>query len=101
MDKELIEMRDEEIDCDEPLTELALQIADDVLGFRPDLRPAIAPDSDGGICMEWRRGEKIMRVVIHGSGRRCYIYTRKSAGDSHIYPLQEAQCRESLTWFAE
>ncbi len=103
MDQELIEMRDEEADSDDgPISDVALKIADEVLAYRPELRPAIAPDSAGGICMEWAKGQAIMRVVIRANGLNSYIYTRRNSPPdqgSAIHPLQRAKCESCLDWF--
>jgi len=100
MDQELIELRDEEAESwDGPITEEALKIADDVLSYRPDFRPSIAPDGDGGISMEWVRDKKTMRVVIRSNGLNCYIYTREPEQESgEVRQLQKTKCMDYLAW---
>ena len=100
MDQELIELRDEEADSEDgPITNEALKIADEVLSYRPDFRPSIAPDSDGGIRMEWFRDQKIMRVAIRSNGLNCYIYTRQPDQESgEVHPLQKTKCMDYLAW---
>lgn len=102
MDQELIELRNEEAESEDgPITDVALKMADEVLGYRPDIRPTVAPDSDGGICMEWQREQKTMRVIIRGTGLNGYIYMREPGQKSQIYPLQKTKCEESLDWLAK
>lgn len=99
MDSELIEMCNEEIASgDEPLTSAALAIADEVLSYRLDVRPSLAPDGDGGIAMEWIRDGKIMRVKIRSNGLNSYIYTCPPDAESQVHPLQKTKCIESLAW---
>lgn len=35
--------------------------------------PALAPDGDGGLVMEWKRGKAVVRLVVQGE--RAYIYS--------------------------
>lgn len=80
---DLNELREEERDAEEPITDFAFDMAKAVLKVAYSEidhevpLPAIAPDSEGGIWIEWIRPGRNVRVVIPShAAQRAYIYHR-------------------------
>lgn len=95
-------LRREEASTEEPITDFAFATARAVLRVayneikRPIPAPAIAPDGEGGIRIEWVRPRKNVRVVIPShSGQRTYIYHRRD-GESAIDRLSGIRLAEHL-----
>lgn len=56
------------------------------LGSAP--APAIAPDGDGGIIVEWKSGELEVRLIVaHSKEHKSYIYSRGSKTAKIDYEL--------------
>lgn len=83
-------LREEERETEHPITDFAYSTAFAILSVayseidEPIPMPAIAPDEEGGIRIEWARGQRNVRAVIpNNSTMRAYIYHRND-GESAI-----------------
>jgi len=80
---ELRRLRDEERETDTPLTDYAFNTARDLLIYIPPRilgpvpRPLLAPDTAGGLRIEWFKDDRNVRVVIPPrTDRRTFVYHR-------------------------
>lgn len=58
-------------------------------------RPRVVPDGKGGIIMEWRNGENLVKLgCVSADTRRDYIYYRRG----NIYDVIEASVDDLIKW---
>ena len=95
-------LREEEKDTEQPISDFAFRTAVAILRVayseinEPIPTPAIAPDGEGGIRIEWARERRNVRAVIPSQRtERAYIYHRFS-GESAIDRLSGTKLAERL-----
>jgi hypothetical protein len=101
---DLTALREEERHAETPITEFAFDAALAILQSayseldqpEPVPAPAIAPDSEGGIRIEWIGiGKNVRAVIPSGPNFRAYIYSRLDAS-SNIDRLSGVKLAERI-----
>lgn len=100
--RELRNLREEERETDEPITEHAFNAARELLSYIPlvlsnDVPVALlAPDGEGGLRIEWFRGERNVRVVIPSQAALRHFVYHRGLGDPAIRSFSPASVVQTL-----
>jgi hypothetical protein len=99
---DLRQLREEERNTDEPITEHAFTTTRDLLRYIPlgmfetVPEPLLTPDGAGGIRVEWLRDNRNVRVVIPPEPNRPTFIYHRGVGEPAVKPFSHAAVVQTL-----